>query len=42
MDIGFDLVGITTADAFERDAEAVSQRVLDGLMDGLPWYSLER
>jgi len=42
MDIGFDLVGITTADPFERDEEAASQRVRDGLMDGLPWYTLER
>jgi epoxyqueuosine reductase len=40
--LGFDLVGITTAEPFERDEQAASQRVRDGLMDGLPWYTLER
>jgi epoxyqueuosine reductase len=40
--LGFDLVGITTAEPFERDEQAASQRVRDDLMDGLPWYTLER
>ncbi|MDP6713147.1 MAG: hypothetical protein QF368_00795 [SAR202 cluster bacterium] len=42
LGLGFDLVGITTAEPFERDEQAASQRVRDGLMDGLPWYNLER
>ena len=42
LGLGFDLVGITTAEPFERDEQAASQRVRDGLMDGLPWYTLER
>ena len=42
LSLGFDLVGITTAEPFERDEQAASQRVRDGLMDGLPWYTLER
>lgn len=42
LGLGFDLVGITTAEPFTRDEQAASQRVRDGLMDGLPWYDLER
>ena len=42
LSLGFDLVGITTAEPFERDEQAASQRVRDGLMDGLPWYNMER
>lgn len=41
-DCGFDIVGFTTADAFERDEAAALQRVRDGLMDGLAWYTEER
>ena len=40
--LGFDLVGITTADRFERDERAALERVNGGLMDGLPWYTAER
>ena len=37
-ELGFDRVGITSAEPFEQ-AEAVAlERVRDGLMDGLPWY----
>ncbi len=39
---GFDIAGITTADAFARDEAAAVQRVRDGLMDGLAWYTEER
>ncbi|MDP7533056.1 MAG: tRNA epoxyqueuosine(34) reductase QueG [SAR202 cluster bacterium] len=41
-DLGFDVVGITSADRFERDELAADSRVRDGLMDGLPWYTEER
>ena len=40
--LGFDIVGITTADRFERDERAALERVNGGLMDGLPWYTAER
>ena len=40
--LGFDIVGITTADRFARDERAALERVNDGLMDGLPWYTAER
>ena len=40
--LGFDIVGITTAEDFARDEKAALERVNDGLMDGLPWYTAER
>ncbi len=40
--LGFDIVGITTADRFARDEQAALQRVNEGLMDGLSWYTAER
>ena len=42
LSLGFDRVGITDAARFTRDEEAAIQRVRDGLMDGLPWYTEER
>ena len=42
LSLGFDRVGITDAAPFQRDEEAATQRVMDGLMDGLPWYTEER
>ena len=42
LSVGFDLVGITTAEPFLRDEQAAIERVRDGLMDGLPWYTEER
>ena len=42
LSLGFDRVGITDAAPFTRDEEAAAQRVRDGLMDGLPWYTEER
>ena len=41
-ELGFDVVGITTAEPFLRDEQAAIQRVRQGLMDGLPWYTEER
>lgn len=40
--LGFDLVGVTSAEPFLRDEKAAIQRIRDGLMDGLPWYTEER
>ena len=40
--LGFDIAGITSADAFERDEAAALDRVRQGLMDGLAWYTEER
>ena len=39
---GFDLVGVTTADDFTADRNAALERIRDGLMDGLPWYTESR
>ena len=37
-ELGFDRVGVTSAERFE-EAEAIAlERVRAGLMDGLPWY----
>ena len=41
-ELGFDLVGITTGEPFARDERAATERVRNGLMDGLPWYTEER
>ena len=39
---GFDLVGIASADDFVADREAALERIRDGQMDGLPWYTESR
>ena len=39
--LGFDIVGITSAEPFLRDEQAAISRIRDGLMDGLPWYTEE-
>ena len=41
-EIGFDVVGITTAEPFPRDEQAAVERIDQGLMDGLHWYTKER
>lgn len=40
--LGFDIVGITTAEPFLRDEQAAVERVRQGFMDGLNWYTEER
>lgn len=40
--LGFDLVGVTTADAFVRDEQAAIDRIRHGMMHGLSWYTEER
>ena len=42
LDLGFDLVRVTTAEPFLRDERAAVERVRQGLMDGLPWYTEDR
>ena len=42
LESGFDIVRITTADAFARDEAAALQRIRDGHMDGFSWYTEER
>ena len=39
---GFDVVGVTSADAFSDRGETAKGRVSEGLMDGLPWFTEER
>ena len=41
-EIGFDVVGFTSAEPFLRDEAAATERIRDGLMDGLPWFTEER
>ena len=42
MSLGFDLVRISSAERFESDEEIALERLRDGLMDGLPWYTESR
>ena len=39
---GFDLVGITTADPFPEHEAATVERIRQGFLDGLPWFTEER
>ena len=41
-ELGFDAVGITTAEPFLRDERVAVERVRQGLMEGLPWYTEQR
>ncbi len=40
--LGFDLVRVTTADPFPETQRVLEERIVGGLMDGLPWFNLER
>ena len=40
--LGFDLVRITTAEAFPDAERTIKDRIARGLMDGLPWFTAER
>ena len=42
LELGFDLVGISSADSFEADKRVTLERLRDGLMDGLPWFNEAR
>ena len=41
-ELGFDLVGIASADHFSEDRDVALDRLREGLMDGLPWYTESR
>ena len=41
-ELGFDGVGVTTAEPFDRAEAVAMERLRNGLMDGLPWYHEER
>src|SRR6266571_286061 len=40
--LGFDSVGITTADDFPDARHIIQERIARGLMAGLPWFTAER
>ena len=41
-EMGFDLVGIASAESFDDHQAITLQRLRDGLMDGLPWFTEAR
>ncbi len=41
-ELGFDLVGVASAEAFHDHESVTLERIGDGLMDGLPWYTPAR
>jgi len=40
--LGFDLARITSAEAFPEAERVIQERIAQGLMDGLPWFTAER
>lgn len=40
--LGFDAVKITTAEEFPEAERIIQERIEQGLMDGLPWFTTER
>jgi epoxyqueuosine reductase len=40
--LGFDLVRITGAEPFHETERVIHERIAQGLMDGLPWFTAER
>ena len=40
--LGFDIARITTAEALPEAERIIKERVAQGLMDGLPWFTAER
>jgi epoxyqueuosine reductase len=42
LELGFDLVRVTSAQEFAQDRAIALERLKAGLMDGLPWYSESR
>ena len=42
IESGFDIVRVTSADAFHRDEAAALKRIRDGHMDGYSWYTEDR
>ena len=42
LELGFDLVRVTSSEEFTQDREITLQRLRDGRMAGLPWYKWDR
>ncbi len=42
LECGFDLVQITSAGDFDTDRDSAIQRISNGEMDGLPWFTPDR
>jgi epoxyqueuosine reductase len=40
--LGFDTARITSAEAFPEAERVIKERIAQGLMDGLPWFTTER
>src|SRR5438874_1377496 len=40
--LGFDIARITSAEAFPEAEHIIKERIAQGLMDGLPWFTAER
>lgn len=40
--LGFSLVGVASAELFEAEEQVIVERVRQGLMGGLPWFTEER
>src|SRR5947209_19815776 len=40
--LGFDMARITGAEAFPEAEQVIQERIAQGLMDGLPWFTAER
>jgi len=40
--LGFDSAHITGAEAFSETEQVIKERIAQGLMDGLPWFTAER
>ncbi len=40
--LGFDIARITSAEEFPEDERIIKERISQGLMDGLPWFTADR
>ena len=40
--LGFDIARITSAEEFQEAERVIKERIAQGLMDGLPWFTTER
>src|SRR5215831_12859153 len=41
-ELGFDIARISSAEAFPEAERVIKERIAQGLMDGLPWFTAER
>src|SRR5437868_2135158 len=40
--LGFDIARVSSAEAFPEAERVIKERIVQGLMDGLPWFTAER